>query len=701
MSILVLVTILNYGAFYDRGPSADDFCHAKKCFTYSYYDEVADTIQEAPGSRLTISFLYPALFRLFSADSLLNFHWEYFHLIGLLFHIGNVVLIYVILGLFDLPAFMRLLVPLLFSIHPIKSEILLWCTPIGYAISFFIFLLCTYSYLLLAKKNHKDNTIFSLSIFTVWLIPVFSIEQILPLIPIIMILKYLVFRPKKRTAIIESLYFIVLTVFYIFVTFIAFSGSTANKVHSMGRDQLLSLDLSHALSSIVMLLYRTLIPPFAYPYNEYVWNQLLSGTFLNGINLLTIFVVMLFVSLLLYFARINRNMAKDLATLGTDHYIQLIAIGLLVTLATLSPLLVTGYSFESRTLYIPMLGISLLLVGFACWAMRLINQVLDKSSFKGDATLLAIMFNVIIILFVSFSSLTNLTFQGAYAQAWDIKKRFLLTLEENFPSVPSGSEAYIFGLPKKIGPAPVFADPWSLSCVFHATYGQQVEATAMQPVFSMLSESNITNDKTLENIIPLAWSDDDLKPITRIDLIRIQNNGAMKQEVFFRETEKFGEGIGLNLTCLVKDIALNAIVSDSYRLTRISIYLIPQIDQIEAQVEIEPIGTTAKANTVFCHYIYDDNTAPVVEGKSIPSSDLKPNRDKLLFTFKGNHIEVLEKIRIGFAPAKMYWERLEIDFKSDQELVKLKDKAIELDISDIKELLGHYNIGAQTDTLDS
>ena len=411
---------------------------------------------------------------------------------------------------------------------------------------------------------------------------------------------------------------------------------------------------------------------------------------------------MLFVSLLLYFARINRNMAKDLATLGTDHYVRLIAIGLLITLATLSPLLVTGYSFESRTLYIPMLGISLVAAGFACWAVKLLKLILHKLKLKFATIAITILVNVVILLFVFFSSLTNIAFQSAYAQAWDIKKRFLLTFEENFPSIPSGSETYIFGLPKKIGPAPVFADPWSLSCAFKATYSsQEIEATAMQPVFSMLSESNITNDKTLENIIPLAWSDDDLKPITRVDLIRIQNNGAMKQEVFFRETEKFGEGIGLNLTSLVKDIALNAIVSDLYRLTRISIYLIPQIDQIEAQVEIEPIATTAKANTVFCHYIYDDNTAPVIDGKSIPSSDLKPNRDKLLFTFKGNYIKGLEKIRIGFAPANFYWERLEIDFRSDQEFVKLKDKTIELDMSDIKELLGHYNIGAQTDTLDS
>ena len=684
MSILVLVTILNYGAFYDRGPSADDFCHAKKCFTYSYYDEVADNIQGAPGSRLTISFLYPALFRLFSADSLLNFHWEYFHLIGLLFHIGNVVLIYVILGLFDLPAFMRLLVPLLFSIHPIKSEILLWCTPIGYAISFFIFLFCTYSYLLLAKKNHKDNIIFSLSIFMVWLIPVFSIEQILPLIPIIMILKCLVFRPKKRTALIESLYFIVLTVFYIFVTFIAFSGSTANKVHSMGRDQLLYLDLSHALSSIAMLLYRILIPPFAYPYNEYVWNQLLSGTFLNGINLLTIFAVMLFVSLLLYFARINRNVAKDLVTLGTDHYVRLIAIGLLITLATLSPLLVTGYSFESRTLYIPMLGISIAAVGFGCWAMRLINQVLDKSSFKGGAVVLAVVFNTAIILFVSFSSLTNIAFQGAYAQAWDIKKRFLLTLEENFPSITSGSEAYIFGLPKKIGPAPVFADPWSLSCALKATYPrQELEATAMQPVFSMLSDFDIQNRNTLDNIIPIAWCDHDLKPITRIDLQRIQDSASRKQEIFFRETQQFGQENGLYLKCLSKDIPLNAIISDLYRLTRISIYLIPQIDQIEVQVEVEPMMTTAKGYTVFCHYIYN-NTEPVISGRKIPYSTPKGNNDKFVFTFKGKNTEALKKIRIGFAPAKMYWEKLDINFEPQSKIVTKREGAIELIIPELR-----------------
>ena len=336
-----------------------------------------------------------------------------------------------------------------------------------------------------------------------------------------------------------------------------------------------------------------------------------------------------------------------------------------------------------------MLGISLVCVGFGCWSIKLVKQILDKSKLKHGTLGIVIIINMIVLLFVFFSSLTNSAFQHAYANSWDIKKRFLTALDENFSSIPSHSEVYVFGLPRKIGPARVFADPWSLSCAFNCIYpGQEIEATAMQPVFSMLSGFDIQGDNTLDNIIPIVWFDNDLKPITRIDVQRIQGTASKKQEIFFRETKKLGRVNGLNLKCLATDISLNAIVSELYRLTRISIYLIPQIDQTEVQVEIEPIGTTAKANTVFCHYIYDDNTAPVIDGKSIPSSDLKTNRDKLLFTFKGNYIKGLEKIRIGFAPANLYWERLEIDFRSDQELVKLKNKTIELDISDIKELLG-------------
>ena len=680
LAIIILLTIISYGGFQTRGASDDDFCSFKYSLSQSWYN-AAYNWKDTYNSRIGQGIIVPALFRLFSSESILNFHWNYFHLVGILFHVGNVILIFLILGIFDLPVFIRLSVPLIFAVHPIKEEAIVWpCAIPVYVIPLFIFLISALFYFLLGKKKYKRNNIYIILIFTVSLLPVLTIEQILPLIPFIMILKYIFFDHRRGTILLEVICFLILTVCFLFITF---SGATAAKIDNVTAGKGLYFDFAYAYNSTLFLLYRIIVPPFAYPNNEFVKTELIKLTS----NYPMLFLML--ISFLLAFI-LSRSLLKNMQENGKyivkKTYIWVAISGIIISFFSLTPLFLTKYAIVSRSTYIPMMGVSLVIIGLISIIITLINSLCQWKQNNNISMFLSCLNITMFTFLIGCCLITNLAYQQAHSKSWEIKKNVIFTVKKEFSSIPEDTKIFIFGLPKKIGPSSIFNTSWGLSCAFNSMYESNgISATAIEPIASLL-ENRRGSGNEMAGIIPFVYHDGQLSPIHRISLLDITRGEFEKREINFPLVEEYS-GDRWIFKCLKKEILLGASASGLYEIKGIKFYSLPQIHQIELQVELEPKKEIDQKYAMLCHIFYKDKEIYVGNDKRIPMSGTGYNKKLLSVYFAVMNSDEIEKIRIGIYPLSKHWERLKIDFERDQQFLKKKDNTIEMDFVKLKENL--------------
>lgn len=708
LAVIIVLTIISYGEFYNRGPASDDLCLYNELPSQSWYDTIY-AWKNIYDSRIGHGILVSSLYHLFSSDSILSFHWNYFQLFIVLFHVGNVVLIFVILGIFNLPAFVRLGVALLFAVHPIKNAVIFTSINISYVSTFFIFLACTLFYFLLGKKKCKGSYIYNILIFTVLSLPVLTVEQILPLIPLLIILKYTFLDNRQGTILVDVVCFTILTACFLIISF---SGATIAKIDYVTGGKGLQFDFAYVFNTSLSFLYRIIVPPFAYPYNEYVRTGMIR--FASNYPMFLLIPVSLMLALILSTFLIKHIQDHEKYIVNKKPYLLMVVFGVFSTLLPITPLILVKYGIPGRASYIPMLGVSLSIVGslsiMVAFAYKLCHQINSKYLTR----LFSYLIVTTLTFLVAFCLLTNLSFQQAHSKSWEIKKDVISTIKEQFPSIPQDTKIFIFGMPKRIGPSPIFYDSWGLTCALKSLYQytgkkkfnsadmpgsksktklakvireEGISATTIEPISSMLGKGGRVVERAA-SIIPYVYRDNQLMPIESILLLGTGISEPKEIAINYPLVKKYN-GDKYILKCLKKEIFYEASVSDLYKIKGFKIFSLPEINQIELEVDIEPKKEINQKYKMFFHIFYKDAKTFITNDQRLPMPSGSYNNKQFSVSSMVMNANLVEKIRIGVVPVSSHWKKLEINVGhgGDKQILKTKDNAIEIDILKLLQLI--------------
>lgn len=126
-----------------------------------------------------------------------------FHVINLLLHCGNVVLVLIIIRKLSDNLFVATVTAALFAIHPIQTEAVLWAASRKDLLSGFFFLLSTLAYLrYLEREPERKSLYWSIAFFTLGLLAKVSVIML----PVWLIgIDWMKARPLRRQMIIEKI----------------------------------------------------------------------------------------------------------------------------------------------------------------------------------------------------------------------------------------------------------------------------------------------------------------------------------------------------------------------------------------------------------------------------------------------------------------------------------------------------------------
>ena len=123
--LLLVLAFACYGRVWTRGAYSDDFLLLSYA-THPFWRAVEESAQLS--SRFSEGIMIALLLKTFSGSSPGAFHWAIFHAIALLLFSSSILLNDRILTILDVPWRVRLLAGLVFVLHPVKTEALLWPT---------------------------------------------------------------------------------------------------------------------------------------------------------------------------------------------------------------------------------------------------------------------------------------------------------------------------------------------------------------------------------------------------------------------------------------------------------------------------------------------------------------------------------------------------------------------------------------------
>ena len=671
---IILLNFINLIYCYHSGPSADDFCNAMRASKFTILEHIYSQLEWESWTRFFSSIFVPALFHVFPTQSFLTFNWGSFYFFTFFFHAGNIILINLILKIFNLPVFLRLTTITVFALHPIKTGAMFWTTPVfGYVISLFLLLFSSYFiFLSTARKSSVANYWF---VFPVLIIPMFSNEQFLPTLFIIILIKYFYLGRNKKQFWVEFSFFVAASIIFVFLLS---AGVSATKLNTVTAGKGVHFNVHYIIYSLVHIVYRFIVPPFAYPNDEFVLKEL-SNFQINGLGILIVGVLLLSVALLYMVMKKFSLYENELPNTSKIYFLVGIT-GSLLSLAAFSPLLITGYSFESRTLYVPMVGMALSVTGFVGALIIILRQLAFHFNIKLGTRLIATCTQVIIIGIVLTFSITNYISQKSYADAWAIKRELLTEISKYHLDIIKKKEIRIFGLPRKNGPAPVFADPWSLPCALESITGKSVKASTIMPLCLTISDKHNNNGS---NYLPFVWKKDSLKLLQGLNVLEPSSRLPFRNPVDLLDpgwVKNYKESVLLNMN--ITKVEVNANISDLLTIKQINIFTIPQIDEIETEVVLDNSNISPKGVGVFCHHIYLEGIPTKTRSKRVKRS--KSDQGNQSVFFSADQMKKLDRIRIGFTANNR--RRLNVELKEKTDLLSVKDNTlvIKMGFSQIK-----------------
>jgi tetratricopeptide (TPR) repeat protein len=145
-----------------------------------------------------------------------------YHAVNLLFHLLNVVLVFLIASHISRNNLVALITALLFGIHPLHVESVAWATGLKDLLYSFFFLLSWFCYLKYFSERHKRFYVFA---FVSFLLSLLSKAMAVSLPLILLLSDYLYGRKMNKTAWLEKVPFFLLSVVFGIIAIIAQKSS--------------------------------------------------------------------------------------------------------------------------------------------------------------------------------------------------------------------------------------------------------------------------------------------------------------------------------------------------------------------------------------------------------------------------------------------------------------------------------------------
>ena len=174
IGLLFLTILLSYGLIHTRGLQCDDFCMGWLAYRSSLIDGVSFWLENYNG-RAFLAVIQQLMYKLPMFNDPLNGKWYIYHGLIVLMHFFNTFLLYILLRRFALCIASVLLACLIFSIHPILMQSIMWLAAgYGYVLGTSLFLLGVYFFL----SDNKKPALWKMGLATIFfLLASLGIEQ--------------------------------------------------------------------------------------------------------------------------------------------------------------------------------------------------------------------------------------------------------------------------------------------------------------------------------------------------------------------------------------------------------------------------------------------------------------------------------------------------------------------------------------------
>jgi hypothetical protein len=499
--LLLVMAFACYGRVWTRGAYSDDFLLLSYATAHPYWQAVEETAQLS--SRFSQGIMVPLVFRALSGSSPGAFHWAIFHAIALLLFSSSILLYNRILTILDVPWRVRLLAGLVFVLHPVKAEALLWPTNVfAYVLPAFIFLLGMARYFRIAREG-RETVGTLLATFTIVLFTAFFTEQIPPLFALLVAVRLYFFGAKRRD-VLRNL-FCLSSVLVIFIITIMNTGA-ATRIARTGWVGFGSL-AKHLLRVVGLS---------AAGFIEYSRKNLLDGH--SGARILESMMSMWFLLALIPLALLMRQLWKELNKFHQDRVrrpLAVMGIGVLALLAPLSPFMVVKYDVPERGLYIPLLGFALAVAA----AFELLGIALPRTWQKAMAV-------GILALFATAGIMIDQLDQNDFSEYWSYERKLVTQLESSEPDLPENAEISLSYIPRPSGSTPSLVNDFAFQGLLDWLFPNKGVKGSSLADFSTIFQmpSHLLSTQTPEFQPPsdhwvLIW---DGKEFVRLTKVRLQ-----------------------------------------------------------------------------------------------------------------------------------------------------------------------------------
>jgi len=446
IGLLFLTILLSYGLIHTRGLQGDDFCMGWLAYRSSLIDGVLFWLENYNG-RAFLAIIQQLMYKPSLFNDPLNGKWCIYHGLIVLMHFFNTFLLYFLLRRFALRIASVLLPCLLFSIHPILMQTIMYlAVGYGYVLGTSLFLLGVYFFL----SDNKKPALWKMGLSTIFfLLASLGMEQFVSLLMTLAFLNafYLNRGSRFRHRYAPLVISCIIAMIMLSTHFILTTGT----VQRMHRAHMAGIEMKPVTETLRTFLWQLNPWPSHSPFGS----RFAAGLeFLRANFALTVGVL---AAILLSVLTCLRKSTWTIDSSLSVSRRKLAIVGVMICGAAIAPFALTGrYGMHPRAFYFPLMGIS---VTGAVFLDKFFPQKKWTSVFKAVATSLC-------GLFIGLSIISNVGAQKFFADSWDMHKTVMASLIRDKPLIKEKRYIEIEGIP----PAPIdeirhFDTSWGFPCM--------------------------------------------------------------------------------------------------------------------------------------------------------------------------------------------------------------------------------------------
>jgi len=451
--VIILAVLVAFGAVWTRGVQGDDLCMAELATANGYWDAVRSWLENWNG-RLFLALTQIGTYSLPWFAHPLRAPWYLIHAMVVLAHMTICVLLISLLSRAGIAAGAALAATLIFALHPITFEPVLWLAEsYGYVFGNLLTILAVWCYLEYERKGHIGWLLVSLLLA---LAAVLGIEQylfVLCALAFVHLIRSRWHRPA-HPAWLPLLIVACCTLVFLAFHFGVFSGTadrlaraTAEAQHHSGPD--IAWKLAWWLSLL----------PDASPY---------GGLLQWGLDTLTghkgLIALLALVTLGAAWRTAAASSWQDVASNPLPkRHLWLIITGMAIFCASLAPFLFTGrYGFATRNMYVALPG--LLIMGAATLDLMSTPTALRK--------ILRLSLAPVVAVFAVTSLTVDIGAQALFARSWRFHQDVIHQIEADTAAIGAAGALEMTGIPAMPYKAISQIDnAWAFPCLVHWVVG--------------------------------------------------------------------------------------------------------------------------------------------------------------------------------------------------------------------------------------